>query len=234
MEGVLPPLPWTAPRNILRVPYVARPVYRPSRGPFHSFPQLYGLSQTSNAADLIRSCETVSLLTSVFQSWLFFELISAFLGRDINWSDFVTEGYVDLYKERAYRWFEEWRAGLTSLSHSQKQLALESLTALIKQATLKSELFEDAVDYLGLNDETFDLVALSVKLLINLLSEILDDTFLVLGHQTSRSRVYRISSLASRLKSGIGRFMPEPWLLKIVPTDLRCSKRQEAVAKTSE
>jgi hypothetical protein len=71
------------------------------------------------------------------------------------------------------------------LSPSRKRLAREGLQTLIKRASLKSEIFEEAADYFGANDERFDRVALSMKLLLNLLSAISDGAFSVIGPRSS-------------------------------------------------
>jgi hypothetical protein len=181
MEGILPKLPWALASPGLRVPYLATANYQPPDISFEKFPWQNGFPSTDDADGL--NGKTIRSLATFLQSLLFFELLSAFLKRPnpINREDFVADGFIHLDQKSAHNHFRAWKADFSKLSHSQKQKTQEDINGLINVALWKSDIFEEAVDRLKANNEDFDRVALSVKLLISLLRSILDDTLSTVG-----------------------------------------------------
>ncbi|KAH0556008.1 hypothetical protein GP486_006049 [Trichoglossum hirsutum] len=199
MEGVLAAEAWTVASGRLKVPFVALTYHRPSHSPssddddgpsFYDFPRHNGFAlRTDDAKGLFAGCGTIGALTSLLQSWLFFELLAAFLERrDIDRNDFEAYGFVDIDQARVHGYFRDWRAGLSRRSYAGKQTARKRLERIIEFAMRKSEMFEEAADLFesaDADDEDFDRVALSVKLLIGLLISISDDTFSIFDSQPS-------------------------------------------------
>lgn len=173
MDGILPSLPWTVARASLQVPYLAR---QPCSKSFAYSPQHKEFRWTDDAVDLFQGCETIGSLTAVFQCSLFFGLLSAFLECDIDRDSFANDGFIDCCGKPAHNYFRKWRTRLSRLSFIGKQRAHERAQALIDFASLSSDLFEEVSDHFK-EDENFNRVALSVRLLVNLLSAILDDAF---------------------------------------------------------
>jgi hypothetical protein len=184
MEGVSAALPWAGARASLKVPYLAPPMYQPLTS-FYDFPRHNGFLLTNDAVGLIRSCETIGSLTSFLQSWLFFELFSAFLERPIDRNDLVVDGYIEINRRPVHDHFQDWRTRLSRRSYTTKRQVQSSIERLINFALWKSDMFEEAADLFGSRDEDFDRVALSVKLLISLLNSISDDTFSIIGFRSS-------------------------------------------------
>lgn len=196
MEGILLPLPWSVARASLRVPYLA---HQPRGRSFDYFPQHNKFHWTDDAVDLFHSCETTDSLTAFLQCSLFFGLLSAFLERDIDRDDFVDEGFINSGKEPVHEYFQEWRMRLSRLPYLQKKRTQQKIRALINFASLNSDIVEEeAADYFE-DDESFDRVALSVKLLISLLSAISDDTFSTISPRSSGPWAPWVSALASRI-----------------------------------
>lgn len=183
MEGVLPTSPWVVARASLKVPYLATPSYQSPGISFYDFPQHNGFPRTDDADDL--DGKTIGSLASFLQSWLFFELLSAFLERPINRDDFVADGFIEINQKGVHNHFRVWRKELSKCSNTRKRQAQKNIEGLIKAALWKSDIFEEAADRFKSRDEDFDSVALSVKLLISLLNSISDDAFSTMG-----SRLY--------------------------------------------
>lgn len=183
MEGVLPALPWTVARASLKVPYLATRTFQHAGISFYDFPQYNGFPHTDDADGL--DGKTIGSLTYFLQSWLFFELLSAFLERPINRDDFAADGFIEINQKSVYNHFRAWRAELSKCSYTRKRQAQKNIGELIKIALWKSDIFEEAADRFESRDEDFDSVALSIKLLISLLHSISDDTFSTMG-----SRLY--------------------------------------------
>jgi hypothetical protein len=197
MEGIIAPLPWTAARATLSVPYLSQALYQPRSSSFESFLQHYGFQRADHAGDLIHGCETIASLTVFLQSWLFFGLLSAFLERDINREDFVTGDVVDINQEAVHVYFRDWRVSLSRFSYTARRKKQERIQMLLQAASLKSDVFEEAADFLGPNHDDFDRVILSVKLLVSLLSAIADDTFAVINPPPSRLWAPWVTAVAS-------------------------------------
>ncbi|THC98295.1 hypothetical protein EYZ11_002228 [Aspergillus tanneri] len=125
-------------------------------------------------------CNTTTKLASFMQTSLFFELLAAFLNHEIVPSDFIRDGFINLNTDKMDRHFRRWRSTLSQLSRSAQNQAQELTRTLIGFAQYNSDLFEEVADHLG-EDEIFDRISLSVKLLINFLSEISDDSFSLIG-----------------------------------------------------
>lgn len=199
MEGILAPLPWTAPRRTLQVPYLAYPQFQPTGTLFEDFPQQNGVHRTDNAGNLVSSLQDITSLAAFLQSWLFFGLLSAFLEHEISRVDFVRGGFIDINQEAAHGYFREWRRMLSHLSYTQQKSKRERIRKLVQKASSKSGVFEEAADYLASKDELFDLVSLSAKLLISHLSAIADDTFLIINPRSSGLLASWASALVPRL-----------------------------------
>ncbi len=162
------------------------------------FPQHNEFHWSDDAVDLFHGCETIGSLTASLQSSLFFGLLSAFLERDIDRGDFVDEGFINSDREPVHKYFRGWQMRLSSLSYPQKRRAQEKVQVLINFASLNSDKFEEGAGYFE-DDENFDRVALSVKLLISLLSAVSDDTFSTIGPRSSEPWAPWVSHLASRI-----------------------------------
>jgi hypothetical protein len=191
--------------------------HQPCGRSFDYFPQHNQFRWADDAVDLFHGCETIGSLTAFLQCSLFFKLLSAFLERDIDREDFVDEGFIDSGKEPVHEYFQEWRMRLSWLSYLQKQRTQEKLHALINFASLNCDIFEETADYFG-DDENFDRVALSVKLLISLLSAISDDTFSTIGPRSPGLWAPWVSALALRIvprrTQPFGSFTNSPELLR--------------------
>lgn len=185
MEGILPAPPWVVPRAGIKVPYLATSTYQHSAISFYNFPQYNGFPRTDEADDL--DGKTIGSLASFLQSWLFFELLSAFLERPINRDDFVADGFIEINQKSDHDHFRGWKARLPIFSFKRRQQAQKNIQQLLKVALWKSDIFEEAGDRFESRDEDFNRVALSVKLLISLLHSISDDTF-----STTGSRLYAL------------------------------------------
>jgi hypothetical protein len=197
MEGVLPALPWTVARAGLKVPYRATPTFQPAGTSFYDFPRENGFPSIDNANNL--GGNTVDSLTSFLQSWLFFELLSAFLERPINQRDFVANGFIEIDQKSVHNHFIVWKAELSKSSYARRRQAQKDIEELIKIALWKSDIFEEAADRFESRGEDFDNVALSVKLLISLLHSISEDTFSAIGPRLSGPWAPWVSTLASRI-----------------------------------
>ncbi|KAK5652174.1 hypothetical protein OQA88_10817 [Cercophora sp. LCS_1] len=176
MEGVLPAQPWSSPTARLKVPYLLLPTYLPWGVSFYGFPGHHGVHNTEDPAALAHTLKTTTALASFMQAWLFFELISVFLGFSVQPSDFVEEGFVNLDREIVHGHFRRWKANLWKLPYAEKKRVQQGLASIIPFALSKSDILEEAASLCG-PDETFDRVALSTKLLANLLTALLNDTF---------------------------------------------------------
>ncbi|KAI9772984.1 MAG: hypothetical protein M1840_008866 [Geoglossum simile] len=185
MEGILPALPWTVGRASLKVPYLAPPTYQPIDTSFYDFPRHNGFIWTDDAVGLVRRCETIGSLTPLLQSWLFFELLSAFLECPVDRNDFVADGFIEISREPVHDHFRDWEARLWRRSYTGKRQAQRSIESLINFALWKIDIFEEAADLFGSRDEDFDRVALSVKLLISLLNSISDNMFSIIDSSSS-------------------------------------------------
>ncbi|KAI9768049.1 MAG: hypothetical protein M1839_004209 [Geoglossum umbratile] len=232
MEGVLPALPWVVATARLKAPYLAPPVYQRPDTSFYDFPQRNGFLRTDDAAGLVWSCETIGSLASLLQSWLFFELLSAFLERPINRSDFETHGFVDINQKLVHNHFRDWKARLSRRSQRGKQRTRKSIEKIINFASRKSDVFEEAADLLGSGNEDFDRVALSIKLLISLLNSVSDDTFSAIGSRLSAcwawipfvpgTNLYPGDKFLSQMSKGEARrylYRQPKWHLPLPPGD---------------
>lgn len=121
-------------------------------------------------------CDTIEKLSSFMQSSLFFGLLAAFLDEEIDPDDYTTNGFIDLNTPVADQAFRNWRTKISILLYSAQQQARAVINVLIEFARRNCELFEEATERFGSN-RSFDLVALSVRLLLSLLTEVTDDTF---------------------------------------------------------
>lgn len=106
MEGILAPLPWTVRRSFIRVPYVANPAHELRDCSFDDFPKHQGSLRTDSALDLIHSFRSVGELISFLQSWLFFGLLSAFLGDIIDQNELTVDGYIECHQEYLHDKFQ--------------------------------------------------------------------------------------------------------------------------------
>ncbi|KIX03634.1 uncharacterized protein Z518_07187 [Rhinocladiella mackenziei CBS 650.93] len=177
MEGVLPSQPWLSPMSCVKVPCLSPSTHQPGKVPFYDFPRHSGLVSADDVASLARNFPTISSLASFMQSWLFFELLSAFLGQPVSRSDLVTDGFINLDQEAVHGHFWRWKKMLWRASNAQRREAQHAAQDMIHYALLKGDLFEEAADSFGRRDDGFDRVALSVKLLACLLIAVLDDTY---------------------------------------------------------
>jgi hypothetical protein len=146
MEGILPKLPWALASPGLRVPYLTTANYQRADISFEEFPGQNCFLNTDDADGL--NGKTIRSLATFLQSWLFFELLSAFLKRPnlINREDFVADGFIHLDQKSSHNHFKAWKADFSKLSHSKKQQAQEDINGLINVALWKSDIFEEAVD----------------------------------------------------------------------------------------
>jgi hypothetical protein len=200
----------------VKVPYLARPDVQSACVTFENFRQYNGFPVTDNADGLISY--KIGPLTKFLQSWLFFELISAFLGRpsqrSIDRDHFADKhGFIKIGQDKVHGYFREWRAELSKSPHTRKREVQKRIGQLIRFAQEKSDIFEEAADRLETRNEDFDKVALSVKLLINLLQSISDDTFSTMG---SRLHGYYLDSwmpnVVETLRPYISDFFRGPYL----------------------
>lgn len=137
---------------------------------------------TSHAGDIWHGCDRIETVAAFMQSSLFFGLLAAFLNDNValDPDDFTADGHIELNTTKADARFRRWRARCSLLGHSAQKQARAVIQSLITFASKNSEVFEEVADRFG-DDETFDRIALSVRLLINLLSEISNDTFALIG-----------------------------------------------------
>jgi hypothetical protein len=179
MEGLSPAQSWVSTTSRLKVPYLraSPPRDLPPSASFYDFPRHDDISWTDDSVDLGKSFQSISSLTSFLQSWLFFQLLSAFLDYPVDCNDFVTDGSINLDQKAVHDHFRLWKEKLWTRSYAKKRSAQLHIQAIIYFALSKSDVFEEAANVFGSRDEDFDCVALSVKVLISLLNSILDDTF---------------------------------------------------------
>jgi hypothetical protein len=180
MEGVTSVPSSASISGHLKIPYLSAATYQP-HGSFYEFAAYHGVIQSEEPTDLTRRFETINSLASFMQSWLFFEHLAAFLGFPVDHSDFITEeGFVSLHQITAYNHFRRWKGRLWQLSFAKKQQARQKIEDLICFTLSKSDIFEEAAELLRQQEDSdFDSVALSVKLLVCLLSAVVEDTFSV-------------------------------------------------------
>ncbi|KAJ6099385.1 hypothetical protein N7467_000920 [Penicillium canescens] len=172
MEGILGDLPWTSERSSCQAPSLERLNTTPT---FLYSKDHHDFRWTLEGAAVWYSCDGIERFAAFMQSSLFFDLLAAFLDDNINPNDFTTNGLIDLNTAAADGKFRKWRAKISCLSYLAQKRAYDISERLIGFGSDNCDLFEKLTDRFGEN-RTFDLVALSVRLLLNLLSEVLDDT----------------------------------------------------------
>ncbi|RYP48891.1 hypothetical protein DL768_005315 [Monosporascus sp. mg162] len=179
MEGIGPSQPWQSPTARLKVPYLASNANPDARVTvsFYDFPRHNGVESIDDAPSLRRSLPGISSLTSFLQSWLFFELLSAFLRHPLDRRDFVADGYINLDQESVHGHFDAWKRSLWKVSYARKRRIQKATEEIIDYAQTKVDVFEEAADTFRSEDDDFERVALSIKLLISLLTAVIDETF---------------------------------------------------------
>jgi hypothetical protein len=192
----------------LQVPYLAR---QPCGKPFAYFPQHKEFRWTDDAVDLFHGHESPGSLAAVFQCSLFFRLLSAFLEQEISRDDFANGEFIDCSGELANIYFQNWGMRLSRLSFGGKVQAQKKAQALINLALQSSDLFEELADRFEA-DEKFDRVALSVKLLVSLLSAISDDTFSNINPRSSGPWAAWVSNLAYEIHHSPTFRLGWPWI----------------------
>jgi hypothetical protein len=179
MEGLSSAQSWITTTSRLKVPDLRTSPrrYLPPSASFYNFPQHRGYAWEDRSDFLYQNFPSISSLASFLQSWLFFQLLSAFLDHPVDCDDFVTDTFIDLDRKAVHDHFRLWKKNLGRLSHDRKRSTQLHIEAVIHFALSKSDVFEEAANLFGSEDEDFDRIALSVKVLISLLNSILDDTF---------------------------------------------------------
>ena len=84
----------------------------------------------------------------------------------------------------------ETGAPLARLSYKGRRIKQKCIRALLHRASLQGDVFDEAADYLGRNNDDFDRVILSIRLLISLLSATLDDTMQLSTHRNPYSGLH--------------------------------------------
>ena len=164
---------------------------------FDEYSSEYAHMWVDDAQMSIQIHQATSSLAALLQSWLFFGLLLSFLGCTIDTEELVSNGYVDLNRPAMHQHFARWQKKLCALPEVERQLAHREHNTLLKRASIQSDLFEDAAGSLEVNNEDFDLVSLSTKLLINTLSVMVDESFKFIYSTSSRPWVRRISKLST-------------------------------------
>ncbi|GES61977.1 hypothetical protein ATETN484_0006063600 [Aspergillus terreus] len=177
MEGILPPAPWIAEAFYLPVPALISRLehltieYCPEQGEFR---------WRETDSNTYKEFSNADELAVFMQASLFFQTLAAFLACSIKPEHFIRHGRINLYTDSAHDYFAAWRRTISRLPTSARQQIRHVNRALLDFALHNSDLFEQEADSLG-ESEIFDRVALSVKLLINLLSDISDETLTLIG-----------------------------------------------------
>ncbi|EFQ96978.1 hypothetical protein MGYG_00022 [Nannizzia gypsea CBS 118893] len=193
MEGISPLLPWSLPRQGVLVPLLTS---QPNPGYIAYSQEHREFCWAEDQIDPFNFCTSIHSLASVLQASLFFNFLSIYLEQPINPEDFTTDGNVDCGTDAALKMFADWKVQLSHLSYSRLRKRQEILNSLITFAYMKSDAFEDAAENFG-EDETFDRIALSVKMLASVLYAVAEDTFSVLDARSTGIWAPWVSSLAS-------------------------------------
>ncbi|PCH00096.1 Heterokaryon incompatibility [Penicillium occitanis (nom. inval.)] len=177
MEGVLPKRDGLLPTARVTVPCLPHFANEPEESGFYEFPRLCGVPSTDDVESLLRAIPNISSLASFMQSWLFFKLLSEFLLQPVDRCSLGSNGFIDLDKGIMHSSFQMWKTALSRISRSGQKVMEKKTNEMLHHALIKSEMIEEAANSMGLRNDEFDSVALSVKLLISMLFVVTQDTF---------------------------------------------------------
>lgn len=136
---------------------------------FADYPRLFHLLDSDgNPAVTLR---VAPRLPAVFQAWLFFGLLAEFFQQQVNPLDFVLDGAVDLNRDESHAYFSNWAARIASMSQDEREAELSRIVTLLEVAFFSV----DAYDCPSYESQTLDRVALSIKMLINLLLRVAEE-----------------------------------------------------------
>lgn len=123
-------------------------------------------------------------LASAMQSCLFFGLLRAFLAefldRHVYHEDFIANGFIDLGQSSGTEYFIAWERNFNRASQRKRRQARRSAKEAIRYALSKCAILEEAADMLPSEDSNLcdvEAVALSIKLLAEMLLAMLDESF---------------------------------------------------------
>lgn len=162
-----------------RAPYLTPALFQAAGISFYDFPSYNGFSIREGPSSLYCTTESIESLATLFQSWLFFELLSSFLDLPIERTDFVVNGVIELEQASVHVYFKRWRTGVSTLTVAQRLKRQDEINKLINFAVEKCDVFEDTANLYEYEEdsEMFDRIALSVRLLLSLLSLTSQETF---------------------------------------------------------
>lgn len=167
----------TAP---IQIPLVTQITHQSAAGPFIEFPKQLGFDFTEDRTECVDiGSHSAQEVTILLQSWLFFGLLSEFLGIQID-----VQAFVSTQHEAEGQFLDcsileqlliEWKDRLQAMSHGALIERKERILKCLDMAAFQSEQFDN--NNLDLASSQFASIALSVKLLILVLESIMQSIF---------------------------------------------------------